>query len=215
MCIWSCETANFCSSSALGRKEFLASVAPYNERANFIGGSGISELFEVLEELSRSGRSKPTRACPDRRIDRIEAVNFAHGSECELWTLSPSDVQFDKFLADIGSMVPQLLQTKRRLLPQKSNLLSVVTLVRIGPLGILLGLISKNWVIKNQVGRPLCALVHGHRSVARFSKFLTTDRKMVTANWCGTKCSTRCRPRLQHLTRMEGCICRYPRTRSV
>lgn len=134
-----CKTASFCSSSALGRKEFLATVAPYNERANFIGGSGISELFEVLEELNTSQRCRPTRACPDRRIDRIEAVDLAHDSKCEVWTLSPSDLQFDKFLADIGSMVPQLLQTKRRLLPQKSNLLSVVTLVRIGSLGILLG----------------------------------------------------------------------------
>jgi hypothetical protein len=134
-----CKSAKFCCSDALGRREFPATVAPYDERTNFVGGSGVSEIFEVLEELVSSRRGSPSRAAQDRRIERIDGSDLAHGVHCEIWTLSPSDSQYQKFLIEIGALVPELKQTKRRFPQQKTNLLSVVILIQIGSLGILLG----------------------------------------------------------------------------
>jgi beta-lactamase superfamily II metal-dependent hydrolase len=134
-----CGKAKLCCSSALSSREFLAAVAPYNERLQFAGSSRVSELFEVLHELDVSRRTSPTRAGPDRRIVRLQPSSLAHGYPCEIWTLSPSDAQMEAFYSEIGQLVPQLRETKARLPSQKTNLLSVVTLVQVGPFAALLG----------------------------------------------------------------------------
>jgi hypothetical protein len=134
-----CTNAKFCCSSALSSKEFLATVAPYNKRLLFAGSSGVSELFEVLEELRSSGRMPATRAAQDRRIIRIPPLILAHAYPCEIWTLSPSDAQIHAFYREIGKLVPKLRETRARLPSQKTNLLSVVTLVQVGPFAALLG----------------------------------------------------------------------------
>jgi len=134
-----CTEAKFCCSSALSSREFLATVAPYKERLLFAGDSGVSELFEVLHELDESGRMPIMRAAPDRRVVQLAPSSLAHGYSCEIWTLSPSDAQIDAFYLEIGKLVPKLRETKRRLPSQKTNLLSVVTLVQVGPFAALLG----------------------------------------------------------------------------
>jgi beta-lactamase superfamily II metal-dependent hydrolase len=134
-----CTKAKFCCSSVLSSKEFLATVAPYNERVLFAGSSGVSELFEVLHELLVSRRMPVMRAAPDRRIVQIPPLSLGHGYSCEIWTLSPSDTQIHAFYAEIGQLVPRLRATKARLPSQRTNLLSVVTLVQVGPFAALLG----------------------------------------------------------------------------
>ena len=103
----------------------------------FAASSGVSELFEVLHELLESGRIPVTRAAPDRRS--VRSPRLAHGYSCEIWTLSPSDAQIHAFYAQIGPLVPKLRATRARLPSQKTNLLSVVTLVQVGPFAALLG----------------------------------------------------------------------------
>ena len=110
-----CTQATVCCSSALASEEFLATVAPYNERLQFAGSSGVSELFEVLEEVRASRRTPLKRAAPDRRIIQITPPTLAHGYPCEIWTLSPSDAQIQAFYREIGSLVPKLRETKVRL----------------------------------------------------------------------------------------------------
>lgn len=134
-----CGNAKFCCSSALSSSEFLATVAPYHDRLQFAGSSGVAEVFEVLHELDVSGRASPTRAGPERRIVQIQPSSLAHGYPCEIWTLSPSDAQIHAFYAEIGQLAPKLRETKVRLPSQKTNLLSVVTLVQVGPFAALLG----------------------------------------------------------------------------
>jgi hypothetical protein len=134
-----CSSARFCCSAALSRSEFLANVAPYNERANFSGGSGVSEIFEIIEELKSSKRSRPVRAFASRLIAKFEACRFPHSTDCEIWTLSPSDAQFEISLREIGRLVPQLGRTKRRMPSQRPNHLAVVTLIKIGSVSALFG----------------------------------------------------------------------------
>jgi hypothetical protein len=133
-----CANAQFCASAALRANEFLTTLAQYDQQPNSVAGSGVKEIFAVLDELARTGR-KFSRAFANRRLARMERENFAHGSECEIWTLTPSDTQFNKGILEIGNLVPRLYETKRRFPAQNTNLLSIVTLISIGPLGILLG----------------------------------------------------------------------------
>lgn len=135
-----CATAKFCCSSALSRQEFLATVVPYAERNMITAGSGVNEIFEVLKQIAQSSGSKTVvRASPNRRVFAIPPGTMRHGLGCEVWTLSPSDGQFRKFLEEIAKLVPMLGETKHRVPDQAPNHLAVVTWIQIGPVSMLFG----------------------------------------------------------------------------
>ncbi|WLA52397.1 MBL fold metallo-hydrolase [Bradyrhizobium elkanii] len=130
--------ARFCSSSALTNKEFLASVVAYEQRHNIAGGSGASELTEVLEVLrSRSGKSSPIKAFPGRQL--MTLAGTPQLPERVVRTLSPSDKQLDLFLLQIAALLPAPLQTRTRVPDQSPNNLSIAMHVAIGDQAILLG----------------------------------------------------------------------------
>jgi hypothetical protein len=133
--------ARFCCSNALGKEEFLANVTPYHQKGTVSWKSGVAELFEVLEELKVSERATPIRAHADRKIAAIPGSDLAHANDCDIWTLSPSDKQITKFLQEISNLMPSndRPETKRRFSTQTPNHLAVVTFIKIGALGILLG----------------------------------------------------------------------------
>jgi hypothetical protein len=135
-----CANARFCTSSALTRNEFVATILQYNSRHGIVAGSGATEMCHVLQILkSRIGASTPIRASPARPVLTVPAAESGHGVETKIITLSPSDKQFDKFLASLGAIAPMPLKAKRRMADQNPNDLSVVTLLAIGDQGILLG----------------------------------------------------------------------------
>jgi hypothetical protein len=130
--------ARFCSSSALTRSEFLATVVAYEERHNIAGGSGVSELSRVLEILRlRSGSTSPVRAAPGRSILSLPASGAL--PERVVRTLSPSDKQFDMFLAQMGTLMPKALKTKTRMPDQSPNDISIAIHITIGDQAFLLG----------------------------------------------------------------------------
>jgi len=132
--------ARFCTSSALTKEEFLATIVAYEKRHGIVAGSGASEICEVLETLrSRAGATSPMRAGPARLVFTLPATASCHGQECRITTLSPSDKQFDKFMLQLGKLVPIERSAKKRVADQEENDLSVVTLISIGDQGILLG----------------------------------------------------------------------------
>jgi hypothetical protein len=92
-----------------------------------------------MEELKVSKRLNPARAFASRLIRKFEATRFAHSTDCEIWTLSPSDAQFEISLREIGRLVPELNRTKRRMPSQRPNSLAVVTLIKIGTVSALFG----------------------------------------------------------------------------
>jgi hypothetical protein len=140
--IAACPNAKFCCSTALTSDEFLAIVSPYEHRASVPGGSGVSEFFEVLKHLSQrvgGNQKQPIWATANRRIFTLAAAESGHGTECEVWTLSPSDKQLLKFLYELTRLMPSVKETKCRIIPQDKNDLSVVTWIRIGNLSLLFG----------------------------------------------------------------------------
>lgn len=155
-----CNNARFCCSSALGKNEFLTMVASFQQRLNIKATSGVQEIDRVFDILE-SRRQSPVNAIADRTILNIEGGQLAHSLPVEVRTLSPSDTQFQLFLAEIASLIPGMT-TKRRSSPQSPNHVSVVTWISLGDMAILLGADLENqndqtlgWAaILNSPGRP-------------------------------------------------------------
>lgn len=133
-----CSRARFCASAALRQQEFLANIAVYDERHNIKGGSGVSEIFAVLEVLGNTTRVA-IPALANKVVFRQISKDLAHGMDCEIWTLSPSDKQFRLSLEEISKLVPLTMLSKRRFPNQSPNMLAIVTLIKFEKIGILLG----------------------------------------------------------------------------
>jgi beta-lactamase superfamily II metal-dependent hydrolase len=136
-----CQKARFCCSSALTHKEFWATVLDYEAQPAMATTSGLREIFEVYQELQT--RPVPARtpiyALPNRPVFSLRAEESGHGAECRVWTLSPSDRQYQKFLDELTLLMPCVKETKRRATPQEPNHVSVVTWISIGGIALLLG----------------------------------------------------------------------------
>jgi len=133
-----CAQAKFCCSSALGRREFLGYVRRFQPGAMIAGGSGVREIDQVTKLLAKQLKAA-VAASANKRVYRLPARESGHGQECEVWALSPSDAQYEKFLFEIGSLVLEPGELKRRAVAQRPNHLSVVTWVQVGDLALLLG----------------------------------------------------------------------------
>lgn len=136
-----CQNARFCCSSALTHKEFLATVENYEAQPAMKVTSGLREISEVYQELQ--ARPAPVRtpiyALPNRTVFSLPAEESGHGIECRVWTLSPSDIQYQKFLDELTLLMPGVKETKRRVILQGPNHISVVTWISIGGIDLLLG----------------------------------------------------------------------------
>lgn len=135
-----CVAAKFCASAALNKKEFLAVLAAYDQIRTIRSGSGAREIIATLAILKeRNNVSHPIRATASKLLFRWDAAVTGHGQPAEVWSLSPSDGQYEKFLLEIGSMVPTESGDKLRLASQSPNHLSVVTWLSIGNCAFLFG----------------------------------------------------------------------------
>ncbi|MCY4165201.1 MAG: MBL fold metallo-hydrolase [Gammaproteobacteria bacterium] len=125
-----CENARFCCAAALRTGEFLAAVQALESRHLSVAGSGVREMFGVFSEL-RKRTNMATFAQANRRI-------FSSGP-CEIWSLSPSDAQYQSFVESVGTLVPVEGGGKRRVQASGPNSLSVVLWIRLGEAIVLLG----------------------------------------------------------------------------
>lgn len=132
-----CTNARFCTSSALGRKEFIAMVKAYDQQLLSKCTSGIREINKVHEILLE--RSASRQAAADRRVLALAPQDSGHGYGCTVTTLSPSDRQIERFHYEIAALMPQVGRTKKRCTPQGPNRLAVVTWIELGPMALLLG----------------------------------------------------------------------------
>ena len=134
-----CTNAHFCCGLALSKKEFLSILGALEHRPATPSGSGMRELYLVFSLLA--DRSKPgTYALADRLV-------FSRDG-CKIWSLSPSDMAYERFLRQIGLLVPDDQEPKRRVPPLTPNEAAVVLLVAIGDTTILLGadLEGEGWI---------------------------------------------------------------------
>lgn len=135
-----CPSAEFCCSAALQSEEFLKLVGR-SEKNHFSGsGSGLREFYRVFSYLYEKRRS-PKYAIANRKI--------LVSNQCEVWSLSPDDSYFQKFLSSISNMFLQKGEDKLRLSNITPNEISVVFWITCGKIKILLGadLEKKGWTI--------------------------------------------------------------------
>jgi metallo-beta-lactamase superfamily protein len=136
----SCVAAKFCASAALSKREFLSVLKAYDQIRTIRSGSGAREIIATLGILQeRNNVSHPIRAIASKRLFRWDLAVTGHGQPAEVWSLSPSDGQYEKFLIELGSMVPRESAEKLRLPSQSPNNLSVVTWLSIGNCAFLFG----------------------------------------------------------------------------
>ena len=143
-----CEKADFCCAAALRREEFLAAMHAQNRRGQFAASSGVREMHTVFSVLRDRGR-RPIFALADRRLFRNDT--------CEIWSLSPHDAEFVRFLESIGTLFPREGQTKTRIRDVSPNHVAVVMWIQVADVVVLLGadLETQGWVrIVESQGRP-------------------------------------------------------------
>ena len=143
-----CRNAEFCCAAALRQDEFLAAIHALDGRGSFAGSSGVREIHTVFADLAER-RRQPVFALADRR--------FYRNGGCEIWSLSPHDDEFVRFLNSIGTLFPREGQTKTRIPDVSPNHVAVVLWTKVHDVVVLLGadLETKGWVkIVESPGRP-------------------------------------------------------------
>jgi len=127
--------AQFCCAAALTKKEFMTLVGALEGNPFSTAGSGLSELHKVFSLLGERGKS-PSLALPNRLVLR---QNFCNQNFCKIWSLSPSDAEFKRFLQVIGREIRREDAPKKRLVSSDPNEIAVALWVDIGEFALLLG----------------------------------------------------------------------------
>jgi hypothetical protein len=134
-----CQKAQFCSSAALTREEFLEIVETYataNQGAAKSGTSEMHDIMRLLQARAGGGGPNPKSLLEDSLIFRGSGNDLV---PCEIRTLSPSSAEFAVFLQEMTGLMPSVLQPKRRLSPVYPNNASVVTYFEFDGFSVLLG----------------------------------------------------------------------------
>ena len=136
-----CRGAQFVSANVLTRKEFFQYVSRFTVGNASSSGSGATEFQRVHAILHGRPRNPPQRkwASAERRLHRFPAVGDLLG--CDMWSLSPSDEEYERFLAFIAFTIPTPAGAppRRRATPQGPNDVSVVIGLDWGVASTLLG----------------------------------------------------------------------------
>ncbi len=132
----SCASAPFVCSSAFHHQDFVDLMHVFNKNVVSVEGSGLSEIQKVFLAL-RKRRTPPKFAMADRPLFSID--DGSGGTLCRVTALSPSDLDFQRFLAKLSSLAPRRGITKFRLPAPTPNEVSVAMWVRIRETDILLG----------------------------------------------------------------------------
>lgn len=124
-----CRRAAFCCASVLTHSEFLATANVLNSNNSLKGGSGTREIMAVHELLNKDfGRSPSLRAIQNRLLWPM-TKDEAEELRAHVWSLSPSDAEYELFLQRISSEMPGVRAPKYRIPSQGPNNTAVVLLV--------------------------------------------------------------------------------------
>ena len=125
-----CANARFCCGSALRTEEFLTVLGTLENRPARPTGSGMKEMHQVFLTLIET---------PDRGIYALADRLLFSRDSCTIWSLSPSDRAYQKFLREINRLVPDELEPKTRIPSLTPNEAAVVLMISMDGTAILLG----------------------------------------------------------------------------
>lgn len=144
-----CRSAKFCCAAALRREEFLTVVNAWGCRPPTRASSGVKEIYGVISHLWDQG-TEPMFTLANRRIYAEES--------CEIWSLSPDDKFFGRFLRSIDGLLSSHGQTKTRVPEPQANDIAIALWISAGNETLLLGsdLERPGWVeVLNSNERPM------------------------------------------------------------
>ena len=181
-----CPAAQFCCASALCEKEFLTLIGTLEGSRFSATGSGLRELYRVFSCLGERKRT-PIHALANRLL-----LQRPH---CRVWSLSPSDRVFQKFLRTVGGLTPRQGGNKTRLPGLSPNDTSVVLRLDSNGCSLLLGadMEKRGWttIDEDTVGMARRASVfkvphHGSENAnepAVWERMLTDEPVAVLTPW--------------------------------
>ena len=168
--------AQMVGTCPLCRKEFLALVQAIQGRHLSAVGSGLREIHAVFSQLDSTGK-KPIHAIANRVVFQREP--------CRIWSLSPGDDVFQRFLGAVEETIPGQGNNKRRIKSLSPNEAAVALWVDVEDFALLLGadLDRRGWV----------AVVHDSERPARLagrqcSKSRITAHRTPMNPPCGNEC---------------------------
>jgi len=129
--LFACKNAKFGCSAVLKSTEFLEVVQIFNKHPLIAGSPGLREIQKAFSIL-RSRDQTPIWAIADRPL--LKLVSLPPNARCKLTALSPSDLEFQRFLQAISKLVPHVATTKLRFPSLKPNDISVAAWLRIAPI---------------------------------------------------------------------------------
>lgn len=132
-----CSNAKLVMAKTFVEKDFFAFSTAFNSPMTTKVRAGTKEILKVVQECSKTGR-KITKAFAERQIFTTSSVGMP-SLDGGIWTFSPSDEEFDNFLAWVASQMPSVGETRRVAVKRLRNDLSVVIYVKLGNDVILLG----------------------------------------------------------------------------
>jgi len=133
-----CKSARFCCASSLRTPEFIAAVQRFEQNKMMRQSSGVREIAQIFEILFRRG-TPFIPAISNSRILSLRPDETGHGRIADVWALTPSPRQYEKFLHELSSIMPLLGETKYRAPNSKPNHVSVAILIDFGETSVLLG----------------------------------------------------------------------------
>ena len=181
-----CMSARFCCAAALRDKELLAVVDGLVGKTGFRMSNGTREIRAVFSHLA-DRRTQPVWATASRRVFRSRG--------CTVWSLSPGDATFERFLRSVGSLISSQEMSPRRVLPPSPNELSVALWVECAGAIVLLGadLEKSGWtaIVGEQTrpqGRASVFKVPHHGSATAdapevWSRMLEPEPVAIVAPW--------------------------------
>jgi beta-lactamase superfamily II metal-dependent hydrolase len=131
-----CANAKICIPASFTKSEFISFLAGYNDPTQASLGNGVDEIVEIFSLVKNRTRAL---ASADKRIGVDEIITDSSSHRCEIWTLSPSDLEITESLAQLGSLIPTHGTAKRRATPTGKNDNSIVVLIEVGGTSVLLG----------------------------------------------------------------------------
>lgn len=122
-----CHNAKIVYSSALLKKEFLTFVDVMNDPSLSIdrGKSGLNEMARVIDKLHQRKTGRPPQV--DLKPANADTRIFNTGG-VEVWTLSPSSVDFNNALLEFSAMTEQLTTNYRGVVPAPTSNLNAVAI---------------------------------------------------------------------------------------
>ena len=141
-----CTNAEFVCSNVLISEEFLKLISLYRKDTN-LSGSGLDEMCQIFGELknrssgARSPIGVPIWACENKLLMRKTGPIKA-----EVFALSPSNGAYSLALIEVGQLIPRGDFSKRRIIAQQPNHVSVAIWVKVEEINFLLGSDLENLV---------------------------------------------------------------------